>query len=113
MKEGDYTIWGKVQHVKERAPGIFEVSTSSHGGFKLDRARNARVAAAWRREGGWYEEDIDWAIVLFTFPELFESEDQRASVISTLKNWLPDSYTEVTGQAVALEESFYLRERVI
>jgi hypothetical protein len=108
MKEGSRTPWGKADYVKEVAPGIWQVSTPGHGGYKLDRARNARVHAAWRQPGGWYEEDCAWAIVELTFPALAKEAEHAAR---TVKEYWPDKYTVVTGQAVAPEESSVLRER--
>lgn len=110
MKEGARTPWGKADHVKEVAPGIWQFGTSGHGGFKLDRERNAMVHHAWRKAGGWYEEDCEWARVALTFPEHFtEKECEHAT--STAKRYTPDEYTAVTGTAVTLEESSVLRER--
>lgn len=59
--------WGKVDGCETIAPGFLSVSTSSHGGIKLDRARNAKVPEQWRRPGGWYEEDSDYAIPFLVF----------------------------------------------
>ena len=55
------TPWGDAQDVIDVAEGIKWVSTASHGGYKLDRKRNAQVNEVWRQAGGWYEEDCDWA----------------------------------------------------
>lgn len=62
------TPWGRSDYAKEYAPGIVWYGTPSHGGFKLDRERNAAVPDYMRREGGWYEEDCDWAIVATVHP---------------------------------------------
>lgn len=37
-----YTPWGKADYEKVYAEGIVFYGTPSHGGFKLDRERNAR-----------------------------------------------------------------------
>lgn len=66
-----HTIWGPSQHCKTVADGIQQVSTASHGGYKLDAIRNALVPAYMRQAGGWYEEDCDWAIVAVIFPAAF------------------------------------------
>jgi hypothetical protein len=110
MKEGARTPWGTADHVKEVAPGIWQVSTPGHGGYKLDRANNARVHIAWRKEGGWYEEDCEWSRVAITFPEQF-TESQCVHAVSTAKQYTPDEYTAVTGKPVELAESRVLRER--
>jgi hypothetical protein len=119
MKIGSRTPWGKADHVKEVAPGIWQVSTPGHGGYKLDRVHNATVDAAWRRPGGWYEEDCEWAIVVLTFEQTFREQAPtdhvfRSTVVnahSTARNYYPDQYTAVTGQTIPLAESRVLRER--
>jgi hypothetical protein len=103
------TPWGVSQSVTEVYPGIQSVSTAGHGGYKLDRKRNAMVHEAWRNVGGWYEEDCEWAIVALTFKYEFPAETVEGA-IKTLKNWLPIQYSLVTGEQVALEESSKLRE---
>ena len=60
-----HSPWGAVQHGERLADGVFFVSTAGHGGIKLDRARNALVPEVFRKEGGWYEEDCDWAIPMY------------------------------------------------
>lgn len=62
VREGDRSPWGEIQHCVELAPGAWLVSTSSHGGVKLDAERNREIPSIARRRGGWYEEDCDAAI---------------------------------------------------
>lgn len=104
------TPWGKAQSIYPKAEGIVRVITAGHGGYKLDRKRNAAVHEAWRKAGGWYEEDCEWAIVVLTFPQYFTEAD-IADAKFTAKNWFPEEYTKVTGEAVPTEESLTLRER--
>jgi hypothetical protein len=110
------TPWGPSQHSEKLAPGIMQYSTAGHGGIHLSPKRNAEVHPAWRIEGGWYEEDLDWAIVAFHFPEAFpnkppvKGKDFRTYVDQTLRNWYPRQYMAVTGLTVTPEESFKLRE---
>jgi hypothetical protein len=119
MKIGSRTPWGKADQVTEKAPGIWQVSTPGHGGYKLDRAHNLQVEAVWRKVGGWYEEDCEWAIVVLTFEQTFREQAPTDHVFrSTLaeahraaRQYFPDEYTAVTGQSVALAESRKLRER--
>ena len=47
------TPWGNAQTTHVHAEDIVFYSTASHGGFKLDRERNALVHSAWRNRGGW------------------------------------------------------------
>lgn len=74
------TPWGHADQVKELAPGIYEVSTPSHGGFYLEPDARRKVPAPWIAYGaqwshgwgsGWFEEDCAAMAVLLTFSELF------------------------------------------
>lgn len=103
------TPWGKPHNITEHAPGIQEVSCGRHGGYKLDRARNAAVHEAARKAGGWYEEDCEWCWVALTFPELFP--ELLPFAVSTAKNYYPDTYTKVTGEPVEMCESRELQKR--
>jgi hypothetical protein len=77
------TPWGTPDRVEQVAEGIVFVSTMSHGGFYLSADRNAKVSLAWRRGSfngramdGWYEEDSDYALVVLSFPELFDERQK-------------------------------------
>lgn len=107
---GKHSPWGKIDHATTLADGIATVSTPSHGGVKLDRKRNAKMPAAVRRKGGWYEEDCEWALVVLVFPEAFKPESVEAAH-SSAKGWFPDEYTAITGKPVAVEESYTLQKR--
>jgi hypothetical protein len=60
--------------------------------------------------GRFFEEDVDWAIVAFTFPELFTAYG-RKSADETLRNWRPDDYEAVTRITLAPGESRVKDER--
>jgi len=86
------TPWGKAQSVSEVADGIFSYSTSSHGGYKLSPRRNAEVLMILKKATcgqlgmkGWYEEDCDWAIVVYSFPQFFgrRKYDQAVKSLKT------------------------------
>src|SRR3546814_13103769 len=55
------TPWGMAQSSEIYADGVVFHSTASHGGIKLDRARNAAMPAMLRVASGWYEEDCEWS----------------------------------------------------
>lgn len=61
------TPWGQSDHEVKIAPGVTFYGTPSHGGIKLDRARNAKVPKGARSEGGWYEEDVEANIPWLVF----------------------------------------------
>lgn len=106
-----HTPWGVADHETVLAEGITFYGTPSHGGFRLDAGRNARVHPALRETDGWYEEDCAWAKVAFTFAEAFSAKDREAA-IRTLKEWYPDEYETVTGIILAPGESRTRDERL-
>ncbi len=110
MKVGDYSPWGKIQHVAVVTEGIDRISTASHGGYKLDRKRNALMPKVLRNEGGWYEEDCQCAKVHVVFNMYFKvpMEDAKKS----LANWYPDEYEEYFGVTLGEGESLEKDERL-
>ena len=89
------TPWGPSQEATEIAPGITLHETTSHGGFHLSAAKAAEMpdymrAATFGTNGphwygwrhiGWYEEDVDWAMVALVFPEHFQHDQAQARKI--------------------------------
>ena len=102
------TPWGMSDYREELAPGIIWYGTPSHGGCHLDPCANSKIHDAWRRADGWYEEDCDWAIVAFHFPQAFLKDYRQA--IDTLRNWHPKAYMQVTGVELRPDESYMLRK---
>lgn len=98
------TPWGTANQSIRYGEGIVSHSTPSHGGIHLSRRENAKVHPAWRIAGGWYEEDSDWAIVAFTFPQFF-TDYERKHARKTLRRWYTKQYESVTGENVPVEES--------
>lgn len=108
--------WGTPDNAEQILPGIWSVDTPSHGGLILTDERQAAMPAALAREGGAYEEDCEWALVVLAF----ESEFARTAMGTrgwlqlahdTVKCWHPDAYTAFTGEAVPPNESYVLRQR--
>lgn len=98
--------WGAIQDKRELAPGIWSVSTAGHGGIKLSRERNAAMPDYMRNEGGWYEEDCEWAKAAVVHPIGFqrvikiEGKPDRTEfdiAMETLRNWHPSAYEHFTG----------------
>lgn len=100
-----WSPWGASQGGSVYAEGIVFHVTASHGGFNLDDARNAAMPAALRIEGGWYEEDCDWAMVAFGFPKLFTAYERRIAE-KTLRDTYPERWEAVHGRSLAPGESF-------
>ncbi|MBB3862522.1 hypothetical protein GGQ88_003823 [Novosphingobium hassiacum] len=103
------TPWGMSQSATIYGTGIVFHSTASHGGFKLDRGRNAALNPALRIKGGWYEEDGDWARVAAGYPDLF-TDREKAQADRTLRDWEPDAWEAVHDRTLSAEESF-VRDR--
>jgi len=98
------TPWGTSDSVREIAPGIKFYGTPSHGGIKLDKKLNAQVPEYMRAEDGWYEEDLDWALVALVFPDAFPEKERKAAE-HTIKNWYPDIWEQFYGRTLARGES--------
>jgi len=106
------TPWGRSQGSKSYARGIVGYTTASHGGIHLSPTRNAAVHPAWRNVRGWYEEDSDYNVVVFTFPDYFEPLDvERAR--EHLRNNKPDAYMAVTGEVLTEADSWKLSQRAL
>jgi len=99
------TPWGMSQSATIYAEGIVFHSTAGHGGFKLDRARNAGMDPALRLSGGWYEEDAEWALVAAGYPDLFTYREQ-AMADRAMRDWYPDAWEAVHGRELSAAESF-------
>jgi Domain of unknown function (DUF7007) len=99
-----HSPWGAVDHGERLAEGVFFVSTPRHGGFKLAAKHNVLIPAAFRREGGWYEEDCDAAIPMFFMPLLFKPE-QVLEARESLRCWHWREWEAHFGEIVPLEES--------
>src|SRR3546814_17537571 len=80
------------------ANGVVFHSTASHGGIKLDRARNMAMPGVLRVAGGWYEEDCEWAKVAIGFPDLF-TDYERCHADRTLRDSYPACWEDVHGRA--------------
>jgi len=96
MKTGSRTPWGIADNVEILAEGIWSVSTPSHGGIKLNAARNKKIPDYMRIDDGWYEEDCNWSIPAVVFPGAFTLQhgDSATMAMDTLKNWHPSSYEQ-------------------
>jgi len=111
------TTWGVPVTTEQVLPGIWHVTTASHGGYVLSDDRQAAVPEALRCEDPFYEEDVDWALVLLAFAAEFrrlptagiglQVENARRSV----RAWHPDRYAAFTGEEVPATESHVLRRR--
>ncbi|MBU3993522.1 MAG: hypothetical protein KKA12_13390 [Alphaproteobacteria bacterium] len=99
------TPWGMAQSSKIYADGVVFHSTASHGGIKLDRARNAAMPAMLRVASGWYEEDCEWSKVAIGLPDLF-TDYERRHADRTFRDYYPECCEAVHGRALEPGESF-------
>lgn len=104
------TPWGPSQGATVYADGIVFHSTAGHGGFLLSPDRNRKVHQSIRVTGGAYEEDEAWAIVAFSFPDLFTAFERRAAE-KTMKDSFPDVWEAITGNVLGPGESWKKDER--
>jgi len=111
----DLTPWGQADTAIERLPGVFQVTTPSHGGFILSDERQAAMPDALRLDTPAYEEDVNWSLVVVAFSaELKAAGDHLAKfeidlAHQTARNWMPDRYAAFTGKPVEPHDSYILR----
>lgn len=103
--------WGTVQDGVKHSDGLYSVSTASHGGTKVYAALNRRIPEAFRLAGGWYEEDVDWAIPALFLAEHFNPE-QAEDARRTLRNWRWQAWEAHFGEEIPLEESRHKAEHL-
>lgn len=106
------TPWGEPQHITNFAPGIDVVDCEGHGGMKLSPERNKEIPSYARNRNGWYEEDCEYYIPSFFYPEETRpttrrgySEDRsveewKETAAEGMKNWHPDAYEKFTGETI-------------
>ncbi|MEP9403819.1 DUF7007 domain-containing protein [Sphingomonas silueang] len=113
----DHSPWGPLQTADQRLPGIWHVTTASHGGFLLSDERQSAMPALLRRDDAASEEDVDWTRVMLAFePEWRATRDPLRDLELPLahdiaRNWLPDAYGAFTGKAVTPRDSNVSRRR--
>jgi len=98
------TPWGPSHGATVYADGVVAHTTAGHGGFVLSPARNAKVHPMLRAVDGWYEEDVCWAAVALTFPDLFTTYERRCAE-RTIKDSFPNAWESITGEALLPGES--------
>lgn len=104
LRSAANTPWGASQGATLYADGVVCHSTAGHGGFHLSAERNRRVHPMLRSEGGWYEEDAEWAIVTISFPQLFTAFERRCAE-RTIKDSWPDAWEAISGAILQAGES--------
>ena len=100
-----HTPWGPSQGATLFAEGITLHSTAGHGGFKLSDEWNEKIHSLLRSDGGWYEEDAEWAIVAISFPRLFTAFERRCAERAIKDSW-PDAFETIFGTILQPGESY-------
>jgi hypothetical protein len=126
------TPWGRADHIKQVIPGMWWVSTPSHGGFYLSPERLLQMPAwaiatpRWAglddgpNGGPWFEEDCEWCIPVLVFWDEYQvsekaenQPDTYTNAVDTLKNWHPARYEVWAGVKLEPGESFINDERLL
>ena len=106
--------WGTDFHPAFIAEGIRGFTTSTHGGFGLSVERLATMPAPLRAISpfagtGWYEEDVDWCLVVLAFPDCFSDSDcfhairtARGAPFAALVDW--DTFLAHTPEGLLCTE---------
>jgi hypothetical protein len=100
------TIWGKSDSIIRIKRGLSWVNTPSHGGFAVAEGYahkhlsiSARQRVEFRNGYFWFEEDCDYAIVMFELHDLFRSTSvtefpinvpTKEVLIKSLSHWHAD-----------------------
>lgn len=74
-----YSPWGRADHQHRNGPGLWTVSTPSHGGIYMSPERLATFKTLFPDFEGYaglpfLEEDLDYNLAVIAFPECFDSE---------------------------------------
>lgn len=101
------TPWGRTETFKRFCDDIVFYSTCSHGGFRISSKFKKMIDSGWNRTKVWFEEDCEFAIVVYTFKQYFSDADY-ISAIDKLKNWYPYEYMNVTGEILTSSDSFII-----
>lgn len=108
-----YSPWGHIQEATQERPGLWFVSTASHGGFIISAERRAAMAPAMREfqtfaGGNAYEEDGDYAIVMLAFPAEFTAAQLLGARLSVERSATYACNTEADRAALLAIRDAYL-----
>lgn len=110
------TLWDTPEMATQRLPGIWSVTTSSHGGFVLSNERQAAMPEALRLADIYYEKHVNWSLVIIAFEAEFAAlkdplfDLERDLAHQTARHWQPLPYGAFTGQAITPSDSYVLKK---
>ncbi len=109
-----FSPWGPIETLRFIAPGIYTVSTPSHGGIHLSPTLNADMPDDMRSANGWYEEDCKWSLVALKYPAPFQAQtgvDPRQPsktayefALECARHWYPDIFVRFVQDQQARQE---------
>lgn len=111
-----HTLWETPDMATQRLPGVWWVTTPSHGGFVLSDERQAAMPEALRLDSIYYEEDVNWSLVVIGFEaELAKVKDQNFDIErdlahQTARHWRPSQYGAFTGEVITPSDSYVLKK---
>ena len=85
--------WGPAQSTTQIAPGIYWISTASHGGYYISQERLADMPQKYKQlvwikdRPNWFEEDCAWIAVVLTWPKLFSKAVVNAALDLEGRTW--------------------------
>lgn len=97
------TPWGQSQSSEVYADGVVFHSTASHGGFKLDRAHNARMPAALRVAGAGMRKIVNGRRSRRDSP--ISSPPMNGVMQKTLRDYYPNCWEAIHDRFLAPGES--------
>ena len=91
------TPWGPTETRDELEPGVWLITTASHGGLWLDVARRSEIPGALRDAahipgGIWFEEDCDLPAALYALG--INTDDRCRDAVAF---WMPRAVCDVLG----------------
>jgi hypothetical protein len=109
--------WGGINSVRQIAQGMIRIQCEGHGGVGITIERNARIPESQRASDCWYEEDICMTLPIWVFRDevvatLGAERGNYAveSSASTIRNEMPDAWTELTGEKLDATSSSAIRQ---
>ncbi|GBF59161.1 hypothetical protein PbB2_02853 [Candidatus Phycosocius bacilliformis] len=98
--------WGHIQDADQIAPGIWSVSTASHGGFYLSQERMSALPDYLKvntyGQTCWFEEDVEVSLVLLGFADEFATHPFYGKwsdmIVKTVEQYYPDAFRAHVAQ---------------
>jgi hypothetical protein len=98
-----YSPWGAICTATQEKPGIWFVTTASHGGYMLSQQRYDALPATIKAIAPYaaplcYEEDADWALVVLAFGDEFDQQTYR-DALATIRGAMSFQWMGIVQKA--------------